>query len=417
MMLKPRKGFRLIVKILEFINPFLVIFSIIGLFMEYTYLKQYVVPVNQIISIIFVFDFLLRLAAHNPFKYFVKSYGWVDFLASLPGFMLFLGSTPLLSMFKIVRIGRFFRIIRILRFLRVFNFLKKMKSDSSWVQDRIMQIGVTIVLISVVGIVFVDNRVQRYLIDLKYQSVVDEYEALNNNIGKLMGNHDEIALYVLDSKVYNRYRSPINNIKQLKENLSDDMENHLVIPFNMDSFSFSEELDLPTKGIIMHEGVIREYHNTVMLLLLTTLLVILTVIIFYMGFKFARDMQVVQLVIDSFDAGDYMLLTQESEQYRNENGELKIESGESEIISLLKVSANMATANNQVSTGVMFSGLGNIDSEEDDNFSFMKDINEHLDSIDKKIDTSSERLIKETIKKVTPAITKYISDIINKKKS
>ena len=57
---------------------------------------------------------------------------------------------------KVVRIGRFFRIIRVLRFLRAFDFMKKMRGDSPWIQQRIMQIGVSVVLIFVGGIVLLD---------------------------------------------------------------------------------------------------------------------------------------------------------------------------------------------------------------------------------------------------------------------
>lgn len=417
MLLQPRRGFKKIVKLLEIINPFLVIFSIIGLFMEYTYLKKYVLNINQIISVLFVFDFLIRLLAHSPGKYFFKAYGWVDFLASLPGFMLFLGNTPLLSMFKIVRIGRFFRIIRILRFLRVFNFLKKMKSDSSWVQDRIMQIGVTIVLISVVGIIFVDSKVQNYLLNLQMQRVLSEYKALNRDINKLVQHREDIVFYIDDSKLYNNSGGILLNEKQMTAYMTDEMENYIIIPFKSGNFSLNGRLELPEYGVIIHEGVIREYQNTVMLILLSTLLIILIVIIFYMGFKFAKDMQVVQLVIDSFDAGDYMLLKQESDQYRDDNGDLVIEPDESEIISLLKTSANIAVNSDISSTTGIYNDLGSIIDTEESDASDLEDIKYQLENIENKIEADREELIKDTIKRVTPAITKYIYEFINKKKS
>ncbi|MBU0956399.1 MAG: ion transporter, partial [Spirochaetes bacterium] len=124
MIVNPKKGFGSLVKVLDAINPVMVLLSIIGLFMEYTGLRSYVLLPNMIISIVFAVDFLLRLIAFPAGKYFFKGYGWVDFLASLPGFMVLVANTPILAVFKVVRIGRFFRIIRILRFLRAFDFMK-----------------------------------------------------------------------------------------------------------------------------------------------------------------------------------------------------------------------------------------------------------------------------------------------------
>ena len=157
MQVLPRKGFEFPIRILDMINPVLVLLSITGLFLEYTPIKAWVIPVNQAFDLIFVFDFLLRLVCHRPKEYFVKGYGWVDFLASIPGFTLLLQYTPMFAIFKFVRIGRFFKIIRVLRFLRVFGFLKRMKNESPWIQDRIMKIGVSIVLVFVAGIFLMES--------------------------------------------------------------------------------------------------------------------------------------------------------------------------------------------------------------------------------------------------------------------
>ncbi len=114
-----------------FFNPVIVLLSIAGLILEYTQYKEYVLYPNKIIDMVFVVDFLLRLISFPSGKYFFKSYGWVDFLASIPGFSAFMQFGQYFGLFKVMRIGRFFKIIRVLRFLRIFSFLKKMKGDSA----------------------------------------------------------------------------------------------------------------------------------------------------------------------------------------------------------------------------------------------------------------------------------------------
>ncbi|OQY37866.1 MAG: hypothetical protein B6229_07385 [Spirochaetaceae bacterium 4572_7] len=361
MVMHPRVGFKRVIDIIDGVNPFLVVLSIVGLFCEYTSIKEYVLMPNQIISVIFVVDFVIRFISFDIKKYFFKGYGWVDFLASLPGFFFFLGNTPLLTMFKIVKIGRFFRIIRILRFLRVFNFLKKMKSDSTWVQDRIMQIGVTIVLVFVVGIIFVDNRVKSSFYAQEVKSMSNLYKAYDSDFLKLLDMDKDIVYYISDGNIYNRDGIVYTNYEEIKTLFNSDLKTYVTIPLTSELFRPTDSLALPTTGIIKSLGIVDQYQNRIMLGLLTTLLFILTIIIFYMGFVFAKDMQIIQLVIDSFDAGDDLLLKQEAECYKDENGELKIVPDESELISLLKVAANISTKDNLGGNDMLLSlaGLGN----------------------------------------------------------
>lgn len=409
MVMHPRVGFKRVIDIIDGVNPFLVVLSIVGLFCEYTSIKEYVLMPNQIISVIFVVDFVIRFISFDIKKYFFKGYGWVDFLASLPGFFFFLGNTPLLTMFKIVKIGRFFRIIRILRFLRVFNFLKKMKSDSTWVQDRIMQIGVTIVLVFVVGIIFVDNRVKSSFYAQEVKSMSNLYKAYDSDFLKLLDMDKDIVYYISDGNIYNRDGIVYTNYEEIKTLFNSDLKTYVTIPLTSELFRPTDSLALPTTGIIKSLGIVDQYQNRIMLGLLTTLLFILTIIIFYMGFVFAKDMQIIQLVIDSFDAGDDLLLKQEAECYKDENGELKIVPDESELISLLKVAANISTKDNLGGNDMLLSlaGLGN-GGLESNNTSSDKEIPELISDLEYTIGINNQKLIEDTIRKVTPAIAKYI---------
>jgi voltage-gated potassium channel Kch len=72
-------------------------------------MKEVILILEIILSIFFIFDFLYRfITADNKYDYFVKQFGWLDLL----------GSLPLIG----IRILRIFRIIRILRIMRELGF-------------------------------------------------------------------------------------------------------------------------------------------------------------------------------------------------------------------------------------------------------------------------------------------------------
>lgn len=406
MLIHPRDSFKNIIKVLDGINPFLIIISIIGLFLEYTTFKAYVLTPNKVISVLFVIDFIIRIISYNPVKYMFKAYGWVDFLASLPGIFFFLDNTPLFAVFKIIKVGRFFKIIRILRFLRVFNFLKKMKADSIWIQDRIMKIGVTIVMIFVCGIIVIDSRVEAALQDREAKIVEVEYSALDKNIDKFVATREDILYYTWDSKLYSRDGDFVEDYNLILDLFSSELEQYLLIMLEDGTYEPVDGLVLPTDGVIIPLGVIGNYQNSIMLALLTTLLIILTVIIFYMGFVFAKDMQIIQLIIDSFDAGDDLLLKQEAESYKDENGELIIDPEENEMISLLKAAANITVSSSDSDDMLMnLAGLGMAEPE----ITTDNDISYQLNGLEDKLDDRSLYLVEETVKRLTPAIIKYIN--------
>lgn len=378
MYIEVRPGFKKIMAIVDAANPFLVILSIIGMFMDYTSLSYYVYLPNQIISLLFVADFLIRFVSHNPVKYFNKGYGWVDFIASLPGFMFFLGNTPLLNVFKFLRIGKFFKIIRILRFLRIFNFLKRMKNDSPWVQDRIMQVGVVIVLIFVSGIVYIDSSIERFLLTKSSKELQNSYLASNKNLGNILYHYKGIEFYTLGNKIYRGDRTVVDKIPNSEYNLIEiELDGDILVYFNQDQ--------------------LLGFQNSIMIAMLSTLLVILVVMILYMGYNFAKDVQIIQLVIDSLEASDNLLLKQESQEYEDENGDLEINEHDSELINLLKVATN-ALPDNAIDEGFL---LGEESVE-------ISDVLNKIDDLDNRLDDHNTRIVKETIKRVLPGILTYI---------
>ncbi|HTH13919.1 MAG TPA: ion transporter, partial [Spirochaetia bacterium] len=198
MLIKPRPGFEFPLAVADTVNPYLVLLSIVGLFLEYTPLKVWVIPVNQVIDVLFVVDFVVRLACFPTGKYFFHGYGWVDFLASLPGITLLFSYTPMFATFKFLRIGRFFKVIRLLRFLRIFSFLKKMKDDSLWIQDKVMKIGITVVLVFVVGLFLVDTLGLGYLTDLKSRYYVQQYYGQGRDPAKVAAADRDVLFFTKD---------------------------------------------------------------------------------------------------------------------------------------------------------------------------------------------------------------------------
>ena len=340
MILKPRKGFSFIVKFIDFFNPVIVLLSIAGLILEYTEYKEYVLYPNRIIDMVFVVDFLLRLISFPSGKYFFKSYGWVDFLASIPGFTAFMQFGQYFGLFKVMRIGRFFKIIRVLRFLRIFSFLKKMKGDSAFIQDRIMKIGVTIVIVFVTGLGFTDYYITEYFTDLKKDNVVTAMDFSRQKVSKLPGRIENVIYYTDNAVLYNPEGIIVKSYTDYSEKLQSMSRWYVEISFSDKSVYIDGHI-LPVKGVMIAADDIMKKHDNIMLILISSLILILVILIFYIGYIFAKDMKIVQLINDSVDAGDYWLLKEEGRKY-SPSGNLAIEEGEDEMISLIKMAARLA---------------------------------------------------------------------------
>ncbi len=359
MILKPRKGFSFIVKFIDFFNPVIVLLSIAGLILEYTQYKEYVLYPNRIIDMVFVVDFLLRLISFPSGRYFFKSYGWVDFLASIPGFTAFMQFGQYFGLFKVMRIGRFFKIIRVLRFLRIFSFLKKMKGDSAFIQERIMKIGVTIVIIFVTGLGFTDYFITQTLSSLKGENIRTVMELSRNKVDKLAERVENVAYYSDRGILYDSEGKTADTYSDYAEKLNSLNIWYTEVRFS-DSSADHDGYLIPVEGILVTSEDIMVKHDNIMLILIASLIMILVILIFYIGYIFAKDMKIVQLINDSVDAGDYWLLKEEARKYSS-TGELAVEEGEDEIVSLIKMAAVLAERA-EVSAGGM-AGMDSIFSD------------------------------------------------------
>jgi Ion transport protein. len=343
MIVRPRPGFETPVKVADAVNPALVVLSIVGIFLEYTPLKSYVAPFNQALDIIFVLDFVLRLVCHRPGAYFIKGYGWVDFLASLPGLLLFFTYAPILAAFKFVRIGRFFKIIRVLRFLRVFNFLKRMKSDSPWIQDRVMKIGVTIVLCMVVGISFLDHSARLALESTRAQSLAESLALAQGDPRLLASACPGLIAWRSGGEYFDASgRRLAGGQAAWNRELAD--EQHWAIEVEAKSHAPAAVVAISSgsakaDALLVAADDLMGKHDGLMMIVLGALVALLVVVVFYLGAVFAKDMSGVHLIIDSIEAGDLQLLEQEA--LRAGSGSLELESDESELTSLLKVVARL----------------------------------------------------------------------------
>ena len=340
MILKPRKGFSFIVKIIDFFNPLIVLLSIAGLILEYTQYKEYVLYPNRIIDIIFVADFLFRLLSFPSGKYFFKAYGWVDFLASIPGFTVFMQFGGYFGLFKVMRIGRFFKIIRVLRFLRIFSFLKKMKGDSAFIQERIMKIGVTIVIVFVTGLGVTDYFMTEALTDLKKENISSVMELSRGKVSKLAERLDNVVYYTEKGTLFSSDGNKSDLFSDYEEKLNNSNRWYIELRFSENTIDYDGTY-IPVEGILVSADDIMLKHDNIMLIMISSLIMILIILIFYIGYIFAKDMKIVQLINDSVDAEDYWLLKEEAKKY-SESGELAVEEGEDEIISLIKMAAVLA---------------------------------------------------------------------------
>ncbi len=318
-----KERFKTIMKYVDLINPYIVLLSIVGLVFEYTVLKDTFININKVFDILFVIDFLIR-SISIPFRmYFFRGYGWVDFLAAIPGFLILIDAGGVLSLMKVVRIGRFFKIIRILRVLRIFSFLKKMKSDSTFIQERLMKTGTSIVLTLIVAISLVDYMLMENLIDNRTREM------------KLLSKKapSELEQYkYMYAKIDGKNIIPINADKIMYKTKDELLQsNHNLIDIELDGKEY----------IVNFHDIILKQHDPILLTLVLALICLLFIILFYIGFIFAKDMRVVHLIIDSIDAEEYVLLNEEVRRVEETDGSIDIVDGEDEIRSLLKMTGKL----------------------------------------------------------------------------
>jgi hypothetical protein len=351
MQLEVKQPFKNIMYVVDLINPYVVIVSIIGLIFEYTKLSTFppLIFFNQGIDVYFLLEFIFRMVAYRSSKkYFLKNYGWVDMLAAIPGLMVpierILGTlrvgNNLFGIIKLTRVGKFFKMIRILRFMRMFSFLKKMRADSRYIQDRLMKIGVSTVLVVLVGLFFIDIMNSDNLMKLEQEKIHVYLEAAG----------EEEFFYNIDKFNIIAYRTGEDYKKIIRQEQEDGTIQTKIIDITSHQYSLllrenyiTEVTDhrLPDTSIALNTQTSRDFHNSIMLTLVLTLVILLLLQLFYIGFVMAKDIRVVQLIIDSLEADDFFLLNEEKRQVEEEYGTLEVKEGEDEILSLRKVTGKI----------------------------------------------------------------------------
>jgi hypothetical protein len=327
MVLEPKnKFFQKLINLLDKINPVIVLVSVVGLILEFTRYHKSVIFFNSMVDIFFVFDFLIRLVGLPTKQYFFHGYGWVDLLAAIPGFTFLFEQVPeFFKLFKVLRIGRFFKIVRILRFLRIFGFLKKMKGESPFIQERIMKIGVVIVLVLVVAIGFVDYFLDHNFINEKIRIIqnIKKQDPTKPTNQILVGMFSEDLVGYQLEKYFNSEHKEIT--KEEFHHLSNKSYEALLINIG------------ENESAVVHSiSFIEEKHN-IMLTIIGALISLITIVIFYIGFILAQDIKLINLINDSIDADDFLLLLNEGTNYQNEEGKFVIEKEEDEIQILFKL--------------------------------------------------------------------------------
>jgi hypothetical protein len=421
MTVQAKPGFSRLVKLLDAINPVLILAATIGIFLDYSPLKARFVLANDVVAGLFAVDFVLRLIAFPVKPYLTRGWGWIDLLASLPGFLLLLQRTPLVALLRIVRVGRFFRIIRVLRFLRAFSFLKTMKDDSPWVQDRIMKIGVSVVFTSMLGIVALDYGARSGLEAMTARPYREAWIASGSSLASVEAMPGVVA--VIESGTVRQITGSGFGLTATPAGWATARD---------DQFSGVLQIDLspgqgvtvgsavvPITGILVDARAIGTIHDAAVIISIATLLGVLLVIMFVVGAVFARDVRTLQLVVDSFDAGDYLLLREEVKRQGFSGENAAVDPGDDEMDNLLKVSAAAADLlETPASTGTLDAGLlaGTWPGAETASASLSEaDLNRLADRLETRLASRLEQrdqaTARDAIKAVAPAIVHYIKKL------
>ncbi len=345
MKLIPSPFFSKPIQWLDRINPVIVLISIAGLLLEFTPLRfvSFGHPTvtirhfNSLLDVVFLIDFLVRFLAFPKRQYFFKGNGWVDFLAAIPGIMFLLEQVPgILGIFKFLRIGRFFKLIRLLRFLKVLSFLKRMKGDSAYVQERVMQIGIVIVLFGVVSIGVTDFLFERHYLK-SMRTTLDTYELMSGGFDRAVSLLPTQS--VLAWQQGQTYFRPIEDIISPNE--------YLALSHHEDSLLI--RLD-QHRSVIVHDLQYLHARNNLLLVLMLSIIAMLSMLVFYVGSVLAKDMALISLIVDSIDADDYLLLQDEARLLIPEGETGLVVEGEEELLSLLKMIDKLITEKLTVST-------------------------------------------------------------------
>ena len=282
-----------------------------------------------------------------------------------------------------------------------------------------MKIGVSVVLVSMIGIVVLDLGARQGLEQLAAKPYLDQYTQglgvssfANLPTVWFVSQGGEVTPGTLYSNTYD-YQNLSDSLplaNQWINHRERGMKYVIEVSFSEPRFSPDGLSTIPAEGILIDGRWAIRTHEIIMSIAIATLLATLLVIMFYMGAVFARDVKTLQLVVDSFDAEDYFLLNEEAQKrgYVDE-GEL-VQPEDDEMENLLKVAVKAARkmeagdGGNAFGLDLGFAPLGTGDHD--------PSVNEHTQELEYRIEAllkqRDDETIRSTVQMLTPALVQYI---------
>ncbi len=137
-------------EIADLIMVLIIIFSTLFLIIELAFnftpgVRNILDRIDLFILCIFLLEFLTKLFLDGG-KYFIKNYGWIDLLATIPillpvtnfivlqlsaAFIINKGTVDILQTFRVVRIIRIIRVVRILRIVRLLKLIHHIEKKNA----------------------------------------------------------------------------------------------------------------------------------------------------------------------------------------------------------------------------------------------------------------------------------------------
>jgi hypothetical protein len=185
-----------------------------------------------------------------------------------------------------------------------------------------------------------------YLTDLKSRYYVQQYYGQGRDPAKVAAADRDVLFFTKDGKIFDRQGKAVDaaGARAYDAAVNDDVTLNLEIALSPDFLTTASGQKVPVTGLVVAAPDVEIDHDNLMLVLVSTLVVLLVLIIFYVGTLFAKDMRVVQLIIDSVDADDYLLVNEEAKALQDDEGQLVLVEGEDEIRSLLKMVGKLTLA-------------------------------------------------------------------------
>lgn len=198
--------------VFDFIIVSIIIISTIVLMLEKIFsfnadVRSFLDIFDLVILSIFLVEFVIKMILDGK-EYFIKKYGWIDMIATLPilvpilnfiilhfyvNFVLTKAATSTLSGMRIFRILRVVRVIRIVRVLKVLYHAQKYSGSEETAQESSLTVPalsvLLFVILSYIVVVYQENRTVNYitrdktmLLNLIMPENIDDIFVANQNI-------------------------------------------------------------------------------------------------------------------------------------------------------------------------------------------------------------------------------------------